>query len=74
MPDHRRHRGPHPDDARLFAPDTVGPLRTAVGDLSWLFSRGYAERSAVKVVGDRYRLRERQRIALRRSACSDAAR
>jgi hypothetical protein len=46
-------------------------LRTAVADLSWLLSRGYAEPSALKIVGDRYRLVERQRMAVRRCACSD---
>jgi hypothetical protein len=74
MPDRRRHRGPHPEDARLFAGDRAGPLRAAVRDLSWLLSRGYAERSAVKLVGDRYRLRQRQRVAVMRSACGDSAR
>jgi len=49
-------------------------LRRAVGELSWLLSRGYAQKSAVKLVGDRYELRERQRLAVMRSACSDAAR
>ena len=44
-----------------------------MGDLSWLFSRGYAEPSALKLVGDRYALTERQRIAVRRCACSDDA-
>jgi hypothetical protein len=44
-----------------------------VADLSWLLSRGYAEPSSLKLVGDRYQLVERQRIAVLRSACSDAA-
>jgi hypothetical protein len=43
----------------------------AVSDLSWLLSRGYAEASSLKLVGDRYRLVERQRVAVMRSACSD---
>lgn len=48
-------------------------LRCAVGDLSWLVGRGYAERSALTLVGDRYQLRHRQRLAVMRSACTDAA-
>jgi hypothetical protein len=48
-------------------------LRAAVADLSWLRTRGYAEPSALKIVGDRYGLVERQRMAVRRSACSDDA-
>lgn len=73
MPDARRHRGPDPHDAAAFDPTAVPALREAVGDLSWLFSRGYAERSALKLVGDRLSLTERQRNAVRRSACSDEA-
>ena len=73
MPERRRHRGPHPDDAALFGADQLDPLRAATRDLSWLFSRGYAEPSALKLVGDRYALTERQRIAVKRCACSDAA-
>jgi hypothetical protein len=49
-------------------------LQSAVSDLSWLLGRGYASVSALKIVGDRYTLRERQRIAVARCACSDAAR
>jgi hypothetical protein len=49
-------------------------LRGAVADLSWLFGRGYAPISALKLVGDRWRLTERQRQAVRRAACSDDAR
>jgi hypothetical protein len=74
MPDHRTHRGPHPEDAGLFAPAALPALRAATADLSWLLSRGYASPSALKVVGDRYNLNARQRIAVMRCACSDAAR
>lgn len=49
-------------------------MRQAVADLSWLLSRGYARTSALKLVGDRHELRERQRLAVVRAACSDAAR
>ena len=73
MPDNRHHRGAHPEDAQLFAPEQLAALRTAVGDLSWLLSRGYASISAVKVVGDRYSLNARQRIAVMRCSCGDAA-
>jgi len=73
MPDTRRHRGRHPDDARLFSERTLPSLRAALDDLSLLATRGYAEASALKLVGDRYGLTERQRMAVRRSACSDQA-
>lgn len=74
MPDRRRHRGPHPKDAELFGQAAVGVLLGAVADLSWLLGRGYAVGAAVTLVGDRYQLRERQRQAVARCACSDAAR
>jgi hypothetical protein len=45
-----------------------------VHDLSWLLSRGYAMVSAVKLVGERWSLTERQRLAMRRAACSDETR
>jgi hypothetical protein len=73
MPDTRKHRGPGPQDLVWFGAEARGGLRAAVTDLSWLLSRGYAMPSALKLVGDRYRLVERQRVAVQRSACSDAA-
>lgn len=48
-------------------------LRRAVGHLSWLLTRGYAVTSALKLVGDRFELTERQRRAVLRSSCSDQA-
>ena len=74
MPDRRTHRGPHPEDARLFAFAAWPQLRRATGDLCWLLSRGYASVSSLKLVGDRYDLLARQRTAVARSACSDADR
>ena len=74
MPDQRQHRGRHPEDDRLFAADQWPALRGAVADLSWLLTREYASPSALKLVGDRYSLAQRQRIAVARCACSDQAR
>jgi hypothetical protein len=70
-PDTRRHRGAHPADAELFAADQLPKLRQAVVDLSWLLSGGYNMASSLKLVGDRYGLRERQRLAVSRCACSE---
>src|SRR5689334_8539220 len=72
MPDKRAHRGPHPDDRRLFAPDAWPQLRKATSDLCWLLSRGYANPTSLKLVGDRYVLDTRQRIAVARCTCSEA--
>ncbi len=74
MTDKRTHRGPDPRDGHLFDPSQWGTLRQAVGDLSWLLSRSYADPSSLKLVGDRYALNERQRMAVRRSSCADEAR
>ena len=74
MPDTRTHRGPHPEDARLFAPAAWPALQRAAADLCWLLSRDYAAPSALKLVGDRHQLTERQRNAVARCSCSDSAR
>lgn len=71
MPDKRQHRGPHPADLDLFAPAHHADLKTAVADLSWLLTRGYAMNAALKLVGDKPQLTERQRLAVMRSASSD---
>jgi hypothetical protein len=71
MPDMRQHRGPHPDDVNIFTEEKEADLRRAVVDYSLLLSRGYAEKSSLKLVGDHFALTERQRLAVMRSACSD---
>ncbi len=71
MPDTRTHRGPHPQDSQLFGPRAIPRLRAAVADLSMLLTKGYAEKSSLKLVGDRFDLTHRQRLAVMRNACSD---
>lgn len=66
--------GPHPEDTAFFAPEALPPLRLAVDDLSWLLGRQYSVEGALKLVGDRYQLHGRQRMAVRRSSCSEADR
>lgn len=68
------HRGADPRDAEQFAESELSRLRAAVHDLSWLRTRGYGDSGALKLVGDRYRLKRRQRNAVARSACSDRER
>ena len=72
MPDKRKHRGAHPEDARLFAHDAEALLRAAAADFCWLLSREYPHDSALKLVGDRYALVARQRTAVSRCCCSEA--
>jgi len=71
MPDKRTHRGPHPADEKLFAAGAISNLQSAIVDFSLLLTRGYAEKGALKLVGDRFSLTQRQRLAIMRSACSD---
>ncbi len=71
MPDLRKHRGPHPEDPRLFGARALPSLRAATDDLCLLLTRGYADRATLKLVGDRYGLDKRQRLAVWRCACAD---
>src|ERR1700741_2832865 len=71
MPDIRKHRGAHPDDRKLFSDDQLPGLRTAVSELSWLLTRDYSMKGAVKLVCDRHALTDRQNLPLSRAACSD---
>ena len=71
MPDKRTHRGPHPADAKLFASAVIPTLAVGLADFSLLLTKGYAEKSSLKLVCDRFSLTERQRLAIMRSACSD---
>lgn len=74
MPDRRKHRGAHPEDEQLFGASQHPRLRGAVHDYSWLLSYGYAEPSALALVGNRFELTTRQRLAVRRASCSDEQR
>lgn len=71
MPDRRKHRGPNPRDLELFAGEQLPYLRQAVADLSLLRSMGYPENASLKLVGDRFELHQRQRMAVARSSCSE---
>jgi len=70
-PDSRKHRGPHPGDKALFGEEQLPSLRTATSELSWLLTRGYSLNASVKLVGDHHGLKDRQRLAIGRAACSD---
>lgn len=70
MARHQTHRGAAPQDERLFAARQLPALRTAAADLCWLLDRGYPARSTLELVGNRYHLIRRQRMAVSRYACS----
>ncbi len=74
MPEKRSHRGPAPEDGDLFASRHWPQLRQATQDLCWLLDRGYALHSAAELVGNRHALTARQRLAVTRCVCSEAAR
>jgi hypothetical protein len=74
MPDLRRHRGAHPRDRESFSESALPALRLGVEEYSWLLGRNYSSLAALKLVGDHHQLAARQRVAISRVACSDAAR
>lgn len=71
MPDKREHRGQNPADEKLFSKEALTGLRQALVDYSLLLTKGYAETSTLKLVGDRFELTHRQRLAVMRCSCSD---
>ena len=73
MPNRQRHRGKHPKDEALFALTEHSNLRNAGNHLQWLLSKGYSRNASTKLVGDHHGLRQRQRIAMTRSVCTETA-
>src|SRR5262245_23884761 len=74
MPHAERHRGPHPEDPRLFSVAMLPLLRSAASEVVYLLSRDYPIDPVLAFVGGHHQLDARQRMALRRSACSPAQR
>lgn len=64
------HRGAASQDHRLFAAECLPVLHAAAADFCWLLDRDYAPRSALELVGNRYSLAARQRMAVARYSCS----
>lgn len=69
MPD--RNRGKQPNDDKLFAAKWHPVFKEAIDDLCFLMSRGYSHNSALQLVGNRYKLNKRQRVALFRISSSE---
>lgn len=60
-----RNRGKNSNDETLFGSvENQQKLREAVKDMHYLLSHGYAERSSLKLVGNKFRLNNRQQRAL----------
>ena len=70
----RKHRGPAPEDALFFDPARLAVLRQAVCDLSWLLRKHYSPNASLKLVGNRYQLTERERLAVIHAAGDGGAR
>ncbi len=67
-----RNRGKQSSDDIYFSSKWHPIFKDAVDDLCYLLSRGYADPSALQIVGNRYKLNKRQRNAILRMSCSDA--
>ena len=61
----KRSRGKEGSDDRLFGdPKMQVKMREAIKDISYLLSRGFSEKSSVPLVGNRYKLNNRQQRAV----------
>ncbi|MFK7771081.1 MAG: DUF434 domain-containing protein [Saprospiraceae bacterium] len=66
-----RNRGKHPSDDKLFAAKWHPIFKEAIDDFSFLMSRGYAMNSTLQIVGSRYKLNKRQRMAILRVGAAE---
>ena len=67
-----RNRGKKSNDDQLFGSDKIQQkLKEAVIDMHYLLSRGYAEKSSLQLVGNRYRLNVRQQQAVQGMSASE---
>lgn len=67
-----RSRGQHPNDHKLFSEKSIELFREAVLDFSFLLTREYGATSVLELVGNRYKLNKRQRMALSRMCASSS--
>lgn len=65
-----RTRGKHPNDDKNFSKKWHPIFKEAVDDFSFLLTRGYAPNSSLEIVGNRYKLNKRQRMAVSRIGSS----
>ena len=70
MPNKQKHRGMNSRDFGLFSNKYISKLKQGTEDLSWLISRGYSNKAALALVGDRYQLHLRQRHSIQRASCA----
>lgn len=65
------NRGKQSGDDTSFSAKWHPVLTAAVNDYCYLLTRDYAENAALQLVGNRYRLKQRQRSAVRRIGVGD---
>lgn len=65
-------RGFVPEDEKNFAPEAIERMKTASRHITYLLNEGYDLKQATVFVGNHFLLSERQRLAIMRSAASDA--
>lgn len=70
MPYKQRHRGQKSEDRILFNKANVYAIKQAVIDYMYLLDRRYSRDASLKLIGDRYKLKVRQRKVIQRIACS----
>ncbi len=66
-----RNRGKNSTDNLIFSNNWWPTFKEAADDACYLLSRGYAEKSTIQLVGNRYKLNKRQRMAITRISASD---
>lgn len=67
-----RNRGKNTGDDTLFGSEKqISKLKLAVQDMQYLLTKGYAEKAASDLVGNRYRLKTRQIQVLRGASASE---
>lgn len=68
-----RNRGKEGSDDRLFGNiKTQHKIKDAVVDMNYLLTRGFAEKSSLQLVGNRYRLNVRQQKAVQGMSASNS--
>ncbi len=65
-------RGFVPEDEKNFAPEAIERMKTASRHITYLLNEGYDLKQATVFVGNHFLLSERQRLAIMRSAASEA--
>lgn len=68
----RRNRGKESGDNQLFGSEKILlKLYNAIADMHYLLSRGYGEKAAAELVGNRYKLTSRQIQMIKGASASD---